>query len=227
MIDLRPDYLYTVKRILADHVPDCEVRAFGSRAAWISKDYSDLDLTIVGVEPLGWRTLSQMEEAFEESSLPIRVDVLDWHTISQRFRQVIEQGYVVLQKVIEPADLDRRSQWRRATLDDVIDLRLSSVDKKSKESEVSVRLCNYTDVYYNSFIRSDMAFMTQLPRSAKLRSVHSLQGMLLLPKILKNMMISAFLPWYARTYPIWSVGITWRSFVLMHRRLMGHTCSTR
>ena len=43
-IDLNPNHLATVQRILAEHVPECEVRAFGSRAAWTAKDYSDLDL---------------------------------------------------------------------------------------------------------------------------------------------------------------------------------------
>ena len=98
MIDLRPDHLDTVQRILAEHVPECEVRAFGSRAAWTAKDYSDLDLAVVGAGPLDWRTLGRLKEAFEESSLPMRVDVLDWHAIPDSFRQVIEQGYVVVQE---------------------------------------------------------------------------------------------------------------------------------
>lgn len=38
-------------------------------------------------------------------------------------------------------------------------VRVSNVDKKSEEGECSVRLCNYTDVYYNDFITSDIEFM--------------------------------------------------------------------
>ena len=74
------------------------MRAFGSRATWTAKDYSDLDLAIVGVSALDCRTLGQLKEAFEQSDLPMRVDVLDWHTITDRFRKVIEQDYVVVQK---------------------------------------------------------------------------------------------------------------------------------
>ena len=76
-------------------MPECEVRAFGSRATWTAKDYSDFDLAIVGEGPLEWRTLGRLKEAFEESSLPMRVDVLDWHDISDSFRKVIERDYVV------------------------------------------------------------------------------------------------------------------------------------
>ena len=54
MIDLNPNHLETVKAILAEHVPECEVRAFGSRATWTAKDYSDLDLAIVGEGPMDW-----------------------------------------------------------------------------------------------------------------------------------------------------------------------------
>ena len=31
LIDLNPNYFAIVERILAEHVPECEVRAFGSR----------------------------------------------------------------------------------------------------------------------------------------------------------------------------------------------------
>ena len=51
-IDLNPNYLTMVEDILAALVPGCEVRAFGSRAAWTAKDHSDLDLAVVSEEPL-------------------------------------------------------------------------------------------------------------------------------------------------------------------------------
>lgn len=35
----------------------------------------------------------------------------------------------------------------------------SNVDKKSHDGEQPVRLCNYTDVYYNDFITSTLEFM--------------------------------------------------------------------
>jgi type I restriction enzyme, S subunit len=38
-------------------------------------------------------------------------------------------------------------------------IRVSNVDKKSADDELPVRLCNYTDVYYNERITSDLEFM--------------------------------------------------------------------
>ena len=99
MIDLSPNHLKTVRQILAEHVPACEVRAFGSRVTQSAKAYSDLDLAVVGVTALDRNTLARLKEAFEDSDLPIQVDVLDWQKISQSFREIIARDYAVLQKM--------------------------------------------------------------------------------------------------------------------------------
>lgn len=44
-------------------------------------------------------------------------------------------------------------------LADVADVVFSSVDKKTVDGEEPVRLCNYTDVFYNQRITPDMSFM--------------------------------------------------------------------
>jgi type I restriction enzyme, S subunit len=41
----------------------------------------------------------------------------------------------------------------------VADIRVSNVDKKTTEGDAQVRLCNYTDVYYNERIAGDFDFM--------------------------------------------------------------------
>ena len=110
MIDLAPHHLETVRRILAEHMPDCEVRAFGSRAKWEGQDYSDLDLAVVCGEGANQRAIERLKEAFKDSDLPIRVDVLDWHAIAEDFRQTIESDCVVVQQAPELAS------WRDMTV---------------------------------------------------------------------------------------------------------------
>ncbi len=100
MIHLRPDLLEMVRQILAEHVPHCEVRLFGSRYYGTHREASDVDLAIVGEGRLDWRTLARLTGAFEESNLPFRVDVLDWYAISPEFQRVIEQGYEMVQRPI-------------------------------------------------------------------------------------------------------------------------------
>jgi type I restriction enzyme S subunit len=48
---------------------------------------------------------------------------------------------------------------RTERLKHVATIRVSNVDKKSADDELPVRLCNYTDVYYNERITSDLDFM--------------------------------------------------------------------
>ena len=111
-VDLSPAHCAIVQRILKEHVQECEVRAFGSRVAWTAKDFSDLDLAVVDEGPLPWQTLSRLKEAFEESPLPMRMDVLDWHAISESFREVIERDYVVVQ---DRAAQTTAGEWREVT----------------------------------------------------------------------------------------------------------------
>ena len=47
------------------------------------------------------------------------------------------------------------NNWRKVKLDAVADIKLSNVDKKRTEGERPIRLCNYTDVYKNSFINKE------------------------------------------------------------------------
>ena len=51
------------------------------------------------------------------------------------------------------------AHWEVRRLRTVSEVRVSNVDKHTKEGETRVRLCNYVDVYKNDRIQSDMAFM--------------------------------------------------------------------
>ena len=95
-LDLNPAYLKKVEHILSEQVPECEVRAFGSRVKGTARKYSDLDLALIGPERLGLRRLIRLSVALEQADLPIGVDVLDWHSIPESFRRGIERDYVVL-----------------------------------------------------------------------------------------------------------------------------------
>jgi len=98
LLDLRTDHLKIAQDILQKFVPERAVWAFGSRAKWTAKEYSDLDLCIVGKTPLSFRTLGLLQEAFEDSDLPYKVDVVDWATTSDSFRKIIERDRVVVQR---------------------------------------------------------------------------------------------------------------------------------
>jgi amidophosphoribosyltransferase len=85
-----------VRRLLSTHLPGRPVWAFGSRTFGRARRRSDLDLAIGGPAglPIGVRV--ELEEAFDESDLPIEVDVVDLNEIALEFRRRIEPDFVPL-----------------------------------------------------------------------------------------------------------------------------------
>ena len=61
-------------------------------------------------------------------------------------------------------------------------MRVSNVDKLSQEGEISVRLCNYSDVYKNDRIRNDMPFMQATATAAEVSQFRLEPGDVLLTK---------------------------------------------
>jgi predicted nucleotidyltransferase len=96
MIDVASAHLELVRQILARYAPDCEIRIFGSRVNAAARPFSDLDIALVGRRKIDRRKMNRLREAFEESKLPFRVDVLDWNAISSEFRAVIDKQYEIL-----------------------------------------------------------------------------------------------------------------------------------
>lgn len=104
-IDLRPDHAKIVHEIIARHLPaGVSVRVFGSRAKWTAKPHSDLDLALKGKEPLPRSVLGDLAEAFSESDLPFRVDVVDWQTVTPSFQAVIDRDGVALGWQVAPLE---------------------------------------------------------------------------------------------------------------------------
>lgn len=109
-LDLKPRDWEIVHNILARHVPQYEVWAFGSRTKGTAKEYSDLDLAIITDQPLGLSLSAAIADDFVESDLPIKVDVVDWATTSEAFRQIIEKEKLVVQRQVGDPLAFRTSQ---------------------------------------------------------------------------------------------------------------------
>lgn len=95
-VALSADQLAMAKAILVRHVPDANVWIFGSRATGKAKEYSDLDLCIKANQALGLDVMSAMAEDFSVSDLPWKVDIVDWFSVSDSFKAIIERDKVPL-----------------------------------------------------------------------------------------------------------------------------------
>ena len=85
-------------RLFAEHLPEVEVWAYGSRVTGRAHEGSDLDLALrapggVGIEPA---RLGAFCRALEASTVPFLVQPHDWTRLPDRFRREIERRHIVL-----------------------------------------------------------------------------------------------------------------------------------
>jgi predicted nucleotidyltransferase len=95
-IAIEPNQWQELSAILRSHLPGRRVWAFGSRATRRRvKRFSDLDLAVEGTK-LTMREAALLDEAFDESRLPFKVDVVQLATLTPEFRKRIEPEMVLL-----------------------------------------------------------------------------------------------------------------------------------
>lgn len=98
MMKIDPKHLKLIEDIISEIIPDIEVRAFGSRVNGNSRKHSDLDLALISCDKLDLKKVLLLSEAFDESDLPFRVDIVDYHRVDMTFRSIIDENYVVIQE---------------------------------------------------------------------------------------------------------------------------------
>ena len=99
-LHLPQDYREQVISILSRNMPGIEVWAYGSRVDGSNHDASDLDLALrtPDLTPMSVSAISRLRDAFDESNLPIIVDIHDWARLPEAYREEIERSYYVLAK---------------------------------------------------------------------------------------------------------------------------------
>lgn len=116
-IDITAAERCTVLSLLERHLPGTTAWVYGSRAKWTSTPQSDLDLVVFST-PEQRHQVGNLREAFEESSLPFRVDLLVWDEVSDSFGRRVEAEQVTL---VDATEGDNSlgflpSGWERSTL---------------------------------------------------------------------------------------------------------------
>lgn len=98
MINLEEKYLNEVKNILAKHLTkNIKVYVFGSRTKEKYRKYSDLDLALkLNDTKIDDKIITNLKFDFEESLLPIKVDILDLNDITDSFKKCIINDLVEL-----------------------------------------------------------------------------------------------------------------------------------
>lgn len=96
-IALPAEHRRLVLDVLRANLPQStKVWVFGSRAIGRPRRYSDLDLAIDAGRPPTLDEIGGLTEAFSDSDLPYKVDIVDWRNIEDRWRQTIMAERVAL-----------------------------------------------------------------------------------------------------------------------------------
>ena len=75
--------------IILKHVPDAQLKLFGSRANNTAKEFSDVDIAIITQDKLDLAKLTILKDEVAQSDFPYMVDLIDWHRVSDEFREHI------------------------------------------------------------------------------------------------------------------------------------------
>lgn len=82
--------------IIKNHVQNREILAYGSRVYGVCHDGSDLDLVIRDKEnpEKPYAEFARLRSLFQESDIPILVDIQDWALLPDDFRKEIDKRYI-------------------------------------------------------------------------------------------------------------------------------------
>ena len=94
-IDIEPKQMKILLSLLKNFLPNTTAWAYGSRAKWTSRPSSDLDM-VVFTSPEQKSQVFALQEAFEGSDLPFRVDLFVWDEVPEEFKEGIKEQHVVL-----------------------------------------------------------------------------------------------------------------------------------
>ena len=83
------EHIEKVLRAFLKHKAQFTVSIFGSRARGGFRQYSDLDLWIESVPPLNRDEEAELRSSFEESDLPIKVDIVTPETCLESYLENI------------------------------------------------------------------------------------------------------------------------------------------
>jgi ERCC4-type nuclease len=61
------------------------------------KKFSDLDIVVLGEESLAPEKKADLHNAFINSDLPFKIDIVMWSRTSDQFKSIINQSHKVIQ----------------------------------------------------------------------------------------------------------------------------------
>jgi type I restriction enzyme S subunit len=147
-IDITAEQKKLICDLIIRFLPNTTVWAFGSRVKYTAKTSSDLDLVAFS-NPEQKTKLALLREAFEESNLPFRVDILDWYSIPENFKTNISDSYYIM---IDAAEIKIPNNWKKYKFDDVAELKHGFQFRTDDFTEKGIKIFKITQIQDNGQI---------------------------------------------------------------------------
>lgn len=87
--NLKVDYQKILIKIIKKHVPTARIYLYGSRARGDHSMGSDIDVALDARHKIERLLVLHIKDDIEESTIPLFVDVIDLHNISETFKNEI------------------------------------------------------------------------------------------------------------------------------------------
>lgn len=157
-IDIKEKDLKNLLSLLDKYLPNTSVWAFGSRVKFTSRPQSDLDL-VAFIRPEQQNIINDLKDAFAESDLPFRVDILDWNAIPDNFKRNIEKEYMIVQDAnAKKARIP--GNWKTYRLEDAVEKLIDYRGKTPIKTEYGIPLIT-AKVIKNGIINTPDEFIAE------------------------------------------------------------------
>jgi uncharacterized protein len=81
--------------IISEKLPAAKIYLFGSRARGTNLSGADIDVALDNHLEIPLSQLFKIQQAIEDSDVPLMVDVVDLHSVSDEFKnQVLKEGII-------------------------------------------------------------------------------------------------------------------------------------
>jgi len=84
--------------VLAGLFPNVAIYLFGSRARGKHSVHSDIDIVLKGDEKISRYAIGEVVSMFEASSIPYRIEIVDFNSVSDSMRASIVQEGIIWKK---------------------------------------------------------------------------------------------------------------------------------
>lgn len=98
MNTIDPRYKQAIITIISRYLPTCTIYLYGSRARNTQQQGSDVDIALDNGSPIAWTIIAKIRADFEETTVPLTIDLVDVHATDAAFLAVITKDWIAWNK---------------------------------------------------------------------------------------------------------------------------------